>query len=136
MIENQWIELLPGPDVSFCVPQENKLISAYNEKPFLTRPQHTFFSGPNYFEIDFDIHSYAFIARKGFDSMFSRLRNVVFDAAFLLQGNRPEELPEFLLSCVRVHRIDFTQMRYMSNFAETQSLNCDQELEIGQSLAE
>ena len=43
---------------------EHKLLANYNDKPLMTKPQHRCFRGPNYFEIDIDVHSYAFIARR------------------------------------------------------------------------
>jgi hypothetical protein len=63
--------------------------------------------GPNYLEIDLDIHSYAFLARKALNSYASRLKEVVWEIGFVLQGNAPEELPEQLLGCACVHRTDF-----------------------------
>jgi hypothetical protein len=79
----------------------------YNDKPLLTRPQHRFYTGPNYLEIDMDVHNYAFIARKAFYGFIHRLAPVVFENAFVVQGNRPEELPEQLLAAARVYRVDF-----------------------------
>lgn len=43
---------------------EHKLLANYNDKPLMTKPQHRCFRGPGYFEIDIDVHSYAFIARR------------------------------------------------------------------------
>ena len=64
---------------------EYKLLSNYNDKPVLTRPQHRFFFGPNYMEIDLDIHAWAFFARKAFSSYIPRLGTVVFENAFVIQ---------------------------------------------------
>jgi hypothetical protein len=63
--------------------------------------------GPNYLEIDLDIHSYAFLARKALNSYATRLKEVVWEIGFVLQGNAPEELPEQLLGCACIYRTDF-----------------------------
>lgn len=34
-----------------------------------------------------------------------------------MQGNSTEELPEYLLVCIRVHRVDLLKMRYFSDMA-------------------
>lgn len=52
---------------------EHSLLNNYNDKPILTRPQQKFYSGRNYFEMDLDIHSYAWLARKAFSSFIPRL---------------------------------------------------------------
>jgi len=55
---------------------EHSLLNNYNDKPILTRPQQKFYSGRNYFEMDLDIHSYAWLARKAFSSFIPRLGEV------------------------------------------------------------
>ena len=60
----------------------------YNDKPVLTRPQHTFYTGADYFEIDLNIHGYAYVARKAFGAFIPRLPTAVFENAFVIQGNR------------------------------------------------
>lgn len=60
----------------------------YNDKPVLTRPQHTFHTGEDYFEIDLNIHGYAYVARKAFGAFIPRLPTAVFENAFVIQGNR------------------------------------------------
>lgn len=89
---------------------EARLLASYNDKPLLTRPQHKFFHGPGYLEVDLDVHSYAFLARRALTSFLSRLSTVVFDNALVVEGRgRAEdgELPEAVIACARVARVDF-----------------------------
>eukprot|EP00877_Chromochloris_zofingiensis_P004334 jgi/Chrzof1/13901/Cz08g16190.t1 len=95
---------------------EYKLLINYNEKPVLTRPQHYFHVGPEYLEVDLDIHSYAYLARKALNSYHSRLKDVIWEVCFVIQGNRPEELPEQVLGCGRLYRTDFEKVRPLTEY--------------------
>lgn len=52
---------------------EHSLLNNYNDKPILTRPQQQFFSGESYLEVDLDVHTYAWLARKAFANFIPRL---------------------------------------------------------------
>ena len=90
---------------------EKSLMASYDGKPVMTKPQHRFFRGPGYLEVDLDTHGYSFVARKGVYSYSRQLDHFVFDLACVLQGGTPDELPEQVLCCSRVANLSYARQR-------------------------
>jgi hypothetical protein len=90
------------------------LVTTYNAKPMLTRPQHSFYEGPGYFEMDLDAHSYCYSVRKGLNTTWHLLDKFVIEIGFTVEGTTNEQLPEQLLCGITLNMPDIGQARHIS----------------------
>ena len=61
-----------------------------------------------YFEAVLDAHDFNLIARKGLNSLLDRIKDMVLDISFCMEGHSNDELPETLLGCYRINRVDLS----------------------------
>ncbi|CAN6462197.1 unnamed protein product [Victoria cruziana] len=73
-----------------------------------------YFHGKNYLELGVDIGS-STVARGVVGLVLGYLNNLVIEMAFLIQGNTPEELPEFLLGTCRFNHLDIAKSVYVGD---------------------
>ncbi|KAL4118146.1 hypothetical protein PRIC2_010473 [Phytophthora ramorum] len=84
-----------------------KLLVSHNATPVLTRPQHRIYhfrDGST--EIVVDVHAFSYIARRGIHSLIDKTSRLVIDVAFVIQGETDDELPEQVLGCCRLDRVN------------------------------
>ncbi|KAG6951964.1 hypothetical protein JG688_00013499 [Phytophthora aleatoria] len=93
---------------------ERRLLETYNGQPILTRPQHHFYRGDGYFEVDVNAHDFNYIARKGLVGVSTHACNMILDFGFVLEGQEDNELPEQILGCVRLCKVDVSQAPWLS----------------------
>mmetsp|Transcript_29872 Transcript_29872/g.70234 ORF Transcript_29872/g.70234 Transcript_29872/m.70234 type:complete len:135 (-) Transcript_29872:63-467(-) len=100
------IPRLMNPDDADLNGAQKRLIGSYNAKPLLTRPQHELVLTEDYAELDVDVHRFQYIARQGADTFRSKVKKMVFDLGFVVEGHDDSELPEQLLGCCRLSKLD------------------------------
>lgn len=85
-----------------------KLVQTYNGTPFLIKTTSVFHHGDKYFEVDVDVHRFSYLARLGLSGVRERIKDVIFDIAFVVEGHEETELPEQLLSAQRLSKLDLS----------------------------
>ncbi|KAK1934220.1 hypothetical protein P3T76_011423 [Phytophthora citrophthora] len=93
---------------------ERHLLETYNGQPILTRPQHRFYQGEGYFEVDVNAHDFNYIARKGLVGVSTHACNMILDFGYVLEGQEDHELPEQILGSVRLCKVDVSQAPRLS----------------------
>lgn len=87
---------------------ETKLVTNYNAKPVLTKPQHYFKRGEDYFEICLDVHIWNYLARRALTGFRGRLGALDYTIALIIQTEHDREAPEMIFCCGRLLGTDMT----------------------------
>ena len=96
---------------------EQAILRKWQNKPMLVRPQYKCFVGPEYIEVDINIHCYQYATRRYFNILKHTLQYGVMDMALTLEGRNMEQLPEQIIASIRLQKIDF-----LSNFPTVPSV--------------
>lgn len=60
--------------------------------------------GPNYIEMDINVHSFAMMAKKGINTLMPFFKDMYINIGFTIEGRDDSELPECLFGCGQLHR--------------------------------
>jgi hypothetical protein len=66
--------------------------------------------GEDYLEVNVDVHTFNYIARKGFNSFKLKSGLIKADVGFVVQGNGDDEMPEQMLCGVHIANGDFNDV--------------------------
>lgn len=97
---------IANPDELQLGKVERGLCNKYNSLPFLYRAYNSrYHHGGAWFQADFDGHRSGYATRMARHSLMHLSESIVANVAFLVEGELDEELPEMLLGCATVHRL-------------------------------
>ena len=84
-----------------------RTLESFNGKPVIVHKTGAFFlADPDVCECDVNVHEFPYLVKSSLASLRSRVRHAVLRAAFVLQGESDDELPERLLGCAVVRGLD------------------------------
>ena len=86
---------------------ERTIASKYNATPLLTRPQHCFYKGDGYFEIDIDVHRFNYLCRRTGHQQLKKFPKYIIELGFVIQAESDVEMPERMLGCCRLYKVDY-----------------------------
>jgi len=110
-------------DLNFAT---RSLVNNYNAKPFMTGPRcHSFYQQDNYLEVDVDVHRFCWPARKGAYSLMDQVDRMVIDMGFVVEAVADEEMPEQMLACLRISRVEVSAAKTLEQWLERAKKNAE-----------
>lgn len=82
------------------------MLQTYNGKPVLITKSGTMYSGHGYLEMDVDVKCFSFPARLALSQLWNKVSQADLTFAAVIQGDTEVELPERILGCASLHRIN------------------------------
>ena len=83
-------------------------VEGFNGKPVIVFKTGAFFldAAEGVYECDVNVHEFPFMVKSSLAAMRSKIRAAQLRAAFVVQGEADDELPERLLGCASVSGLD------------------------------
>lgn len=86
------------------------MLQGYNGKPVLITKSGSLYSGNGYLEMDVDVNCFCYMARMALSQLWNKVPEAELAFAAVIQGDTEEELPERLLGCASLHRMDLQRL--------------------------
>ena len=87
-------------------------VSGYNGKPALITKSGAVYKGDDYVEICMNTMRFAYLTKKGVNSLMSRIPDFQLHAAVTIEGREDDELPEQVLAAVRINGLDLLKLAF------------------------
>mmetsp|Transcript_46978 Transcript_46978/g.80882 ORF Transcript_46978/g.80882 Transcript_46978/m.80882 type:complete len:196 (+) Transcript_46978:187-774(+) len=84
-------------------------ITNYNGKPVLINKSGRLFRGPNYLEMDVNVHNFSYLAKKGLFYMQSKFIQAYLNVGFVIEGRGNDQQPEKMIGCAQFNCPDMTK---------------------------
>ena len=80
--------------------------------------------------MDLDAHQFGYVAKKAWNHIKHIMDHVVYDLAFVIQGDSNEELPERILTSVRMSKVAAQKQKplpqiYVDRYLKTKAPSSD-----------
>ena len=87
-------------------------VAGYNGKPALITKSGSIYKGDDYLEICMNTMRFAYLTKKGVNSLFGRIPDFELHAAVTIEGREDSELPEQAVAAVRITGLDLLKLAF------------------------
>lgn len=85
-------------------------LEGYNGKPALITKSGSIFQGPDYAEAGINTFRFAYLTKKGMNSMLPKLADLKLHAGVTIEGRENDELPEQVIGAARLNPLDIVKL--------------------------
>jgi hypothetical protein len=88
-----------------------RLLTKYNGKPVLSRPQHEFFRDPQnrYLQADLNGHEYNYGTRTAVNAILKHSTTMEVGYGYVVEARKEPEMPEVMACCCRINKFNLSE---------------------------